>query len=176
MEEKNVIVEDCGYPTQSRPKDLRGKTPYKYDGKTPLPDELQERYIQRIIYNMGDRKKSYEEVYYPNTPDPNYSSRAPYRFFERKGFVTRYAHLMNTAVGSVGLDKKTLLLKAAHMMDKAVKGNKVRDFTALVDTVMKLQVDDSKYKALGKQQNTQLAPPTKEDLKPVQDLMDGLKA
>jgi len=172
MEEKNVIVEDCGNPILERSKDFRGKTPHKYDGTKPLPDPSQEEYIHRIIFNMGDRKKAYEEVYYPNTESPNYPVRAPYRYFERKGFMQRYKYLMDQAMYSTGLDKKTLLLKAAHMMERAVKGNKVRDFTSLVDTVLKLQVDDTKYKALAVKDTEKL--PSPEDLKPVKDLMESL--
>lgn len=172
MEVENVIIEDCGYPDRESPKSLRGKMPLKYDGKKPLPDPMQEEYIHRIIYNMGDRKKAYEEVYFPNTEAPNYSGRAPYRFFERKGFVKRYKYLMDQAMYSAGLDKKTLLLKTASMVDKAVKGNKVKDFTSLVDTVLKLQVDDNKYKVLGNGA-TQKAP-SEEDLKPVKELLESL--
>lgn len=172
MEVNNVIVEDCGYPILERSKDLRGKTPHKYDGTKPLPDPMQEEYIHKIIMHMGDRRKAYEEVFHPNVTAPNYAGRAPYRFFERKGFMQRYKYLMDQAMYSTGLDKKTLLLKAAHMMDKAVKGNKVRDFTSLVDTVLKLQVDDTKYKALAGKTQEQL--PSAADLKPVEDLMKSL--
>lgn len=167
--EGKIIVEDCGYPDSGRSKDLRGKTPHGYDGTKPLPDLLQEEYIHRIIFNMGDRRKSYEEVYFPNTEAPNYSGRAPYRFFERKGFLKRYKHLMNQAMYSSGLDKKTLLLKTANMLDKAVKGNKVRDFTNLVDTVLKLQVEENKTPL---PLNNPIK--TAEDLSPVKDLLASL--
>lgn len=169
--EGKIIIEDCGYPDSESPKSLRGKTPHQYDGTKPLPDLLQEEYIHRIIFNMGDRKKSYEEVYFPNTEAPNYSGRAPYRFFERKGFMKRYKYLMDQAMYTSGLDKKTLLLKTASMMDKAIKGNKVRDFTSLVDTVLKLQVDENKYKVLG---HGAKEPPTREDLTPVKELLESL--
>lgn len=169
--EKEIVIEDCGYPDSGSPKSLRGKTPYKYDGRKPLPDPLQEEYIHRIIFNMGDRKKSYEEVYFPHTSEPRYTSSAPYKFFERKGFIKRYKFLMDRAMYTAGLDKQTILLKTASMLEKAVKSNKVRDFTSLVDTVLKLQVDDNKYKALGN--NTPVAP-SREDLKPVEDLLKEL--
>ncbi len=170
--EKEIVIEDCGYPDSESPKSLRGKTPHKYDGTTALPDVSQEEYIHRIIFNMGDRRKAYEEVYFPMTTEPKYSARAPYRFFERKGFVKRYKYLMDQAMYSAGLDKKTILLKTASMLDKAVKNNKVRDFTNLVDTVLKLQVEDNKYKVLG--DNTNKPAPSKEDLKPVKDLLESL--
>ena len=171
MEVKDVVVEDLGNPTHASSKGLRGKLPSKYDGTKPLPDPLQEEYIQRIIYNMGDRKKAYEQVFYPNVDSPKYSARAPYRFFERKGFMLRYNYLMSQAMYSAGLDKKTLLLKTANMLDKAVKGNKVKDFTSLVDTVLKLKVDDSgNHKALG----SQVQIPSNADLKPVEDLLEDL--
>ncbi len=121
---------------------------------------------------MGDRKKAYEEVYFPNVSAPNYSGRAPYRFFERKGLTKRYKFLMNQAMYTSGLDKKTLLLKTASMVDKAVQSNKVRDFTALVDTVLKLQVEDKNYRALA--DNTNKPAPSREDLKPVEDLLKSL--
>lgn len=168
---KNVIVEDGGDPALETPKSLRGKTPYKYDGTKPLTDPLQEEYIHKIIFNMGDRKKAYEEVYFPNTSAPNYSGRAPYRFFERKGFLLRYNYLMDQAKLGAGIDKKSLLLKAGSMVDKAVKGNKVRDFTALVDTILKLDVDSGKYKA---QAPKQQAIPSYADLTPVTDLLNEL--
>ena len=172
MEEKKVVVEDCGYPDSESPKSLRGKTPYKYDGKTSLPDARQEEYINRIIYNMGDHKKAYEEVYFPNVNAPNYSGSAPYRFFERKGFIRRYKFLMDRAMYSVGLDKKTLLLKTAQMIEAAVQANKAKEFTSLVDTVLKLQVDETKYRAL--QPPTAYVAPSREDLAPVKELLDSL--
>lgn len=169
--EKNVTEGGINLISES-PKSLRGKIPYKYDGSKPLPDPLQEEYIHRIIHNMGDRKKAYEEAYFPLQDSPNYSARAPYRFFERKGFVKRYKYLMDQSMYGAGLDKKTLLLKTAAMLEKAVKGNKVRDFTSLVDTVLKLQVEDSKYKVLA--DNTMREAPSEDDLKPVKDLMQEL--
>lgn len=171
--EVEQIIEDCGYPTQERSKDLRGKLPHKYNGSKPLPDPLQEEYIHRIIYNMGDRKKAYEQVYFPNISEPKYSARAPYRFFERKGFMKRYKYLMDQSMVTAGLDKETMLLKTASLMEKAVKGNKVRDFTSLVDTVLKLQVDEGKYKALGAPSKTEEIP-SHADLKPVEDLLRSL--
>ena len=169
MEVKNEIL-DSGEYTDVKPKSLTGKMPAKYDGTKPHPDPMQEEYIHRIIYNMGDRKKAYEEVYFPNKSAPNYSGRAPYRFFERKGFVKRYKYLMDQAMYSAGLDKKTLLLKTAAMLEKAVTGNKVRDFTNLVDTVLKLQVEDNKYKI----NPTQHAITQQADLTPVKELMESL--
>lgn len=169
MEVNNEIM-DSGEFTDVKPKSLTGKTPYHYDGTKPLPDQLQEEYIHRIIFNMGDRKKAYEEVYHPNKEAPNYSGRAPYRFFERKGFVKRYTYLMNQAMYSAGLDKKTLLLKTAAMLEKALEGNKVRDFTTLVDTVLKLQVDENKYKITANQNVIE----QKTDLTPVKELMESL--
>ena len=172
MKKVEQIVEDCGDPIPRKsPKSLRGKTPRDYDGTKPLADPLQEEYIHRIIYNMGDRKKAYREVYYPNNPEYDFPIRAPYKLFERKGFMKRYKYLMDQAMYTSGLDKKTLLLKSASMLEKAVASNKVRDFTSLVDTVLKLQVDSSKYKALGQ---GALKAPSKEDLKPVEDLLKGL--
>lgn len=172
QEMENVIVEDCGYPTQSRSKDLRGKASPKYTGKDELPDQLQEQYIHRIIYHMGNRKKAYEEVWYPDVENPKYPARAPYRFFERKGFMLRYNYLTTQAVNNAGLDKNSLLLKASQLIDKSVKSNKVRDFTALVDTILKLKADPSKvYDAQPKYK--QLAP-TAEDLAPVRELLEGL--
>lgn len=170
--ENEIIIEDCGYPASESPKSLRGKLAHNYDGTKPLPDPRQEEYIHRIIYNMGDRKKAYKEVFFPNMVEHDYPPRAPYRFFERKGFVKRYKYLMNQAMYSSGIDKKTLLLKTAAMIDKAVKGNKVRDFTNLVDTILKLEVEDNKYKALG--DNSKKKAPSKEDLKPVKDLLESL--
>lgn len=168
--EVKTTIQDTGEYTEVRPKSLTGKMPYKYDGTSPHPDPMQEEYIHRIIYNMGDRIKSYEEVFHPNTNAPNYSGRAPYRFFERKGFVKRYNYLMDQAMLSAGIDKKTLLLKTAAMLETAVKGNKVRDFTTLIDTVLKLQVDDTKYKMVLEKTYTQ----NQVDITPVNELMESL--
>lgn len=170
MEVKEGTILDSGEPKIARSKDLRGRAKPSYDGTSPLPDPLQEEYIHKLIYYMGDRKRAYEEVYFPNTDAPNYSAKAPYRFFERKGFMKRYNYLMNNAMYSAGLDRKTLLLKAAAMLEKAVTGNKVRDFTALVDTITKLQVDENKYK-IGPQVK---AIPAQTDLAPVKELMESL--
>jgi len=168
---KKVIVEDCGYPTRERSKDLRGKLPHNYDGSKELPDPLQEEYIHRIIFNMGDRKKAYEEAFFPMIENPNYPAKAPYRYFERKGFVKRYNYLMTNALFSAGLDKKTLLLKTAALIERSVKSNKVRDFTSLVDTVLKLQVDENKYKVLAQPEQRKVS---EDDLAPVKALMESL--
>jgi hypothetical protein len=165
-----VEILNSGEDTDVRPKSLTGKTPYHYDGTTPLPDQLQEEYIHRIIFHMGDRKRAYEEVYHPNKEAPNYSGRAPYRFFERKGFIKRYKYLMDNAMLSAGLDKKTLLLKTASMLEKAMLSNKVRDFTALVDTVLKLQEEENKYKIKAKP----IEITTQTDLAPIRELMESL--
>ena len=169
--ETEAIVEDCGYPDQARPKDLRGKIPYHYKGDIPLVDPKQEEYIANIIRYMGDRRKAYEETYFHNIVDPHYPERAPWRYFERKGFLLRYNYLMTNATNGIGIDKHTLLMKAASLVDKAVAGNKVKDFTSLVDTILKLQVDTSKYTAIG---NSAPVIPTKDDLKQVRELMESL--
>lgn len=165
-----VEVQNSGKISDVGRKSLTGKMPSSYDGTKPLPDPMQEEYIHKIIFHMGDRKKAYEEVFHPNTSAPNYSGRAPYRFFERKGFVKRYKYLMEQAMFSAGLDKKTLLLKTAAMLEKAVASNKVRDFTTLVDTVLKLQVDENKYAISAPKKVV----PTEEDLAPVKELMESL--
>lgn len=170
-EEEDVIVEDCGYPDRNVPMDMRGKTPFNYKGDKPLADPRQEEYIHNIVRFMGDRRKAYEVTYYPNIVSPQYSPRTPWRFFERKGFLLRYNYVMNEALHGIGLDKSTLLVKAAGMIDKAVQGNKVKDFTSLVDTVLKLQVDASKYTAINQ---SALVSPSKDDLKQVKELMESL--
>ena len=168
--EVEMKIKDSGKISDVGRKSLTGKMPRNYDGTTPHPDPMQEEYIHKIIFHMGDRIKAYEEVFHPNTSAPNYSGKAPYRFFQRKGFVKRYNYLMDQAMYSAGLDKKTLLLKTAAMLEKAMKGNKVRDFTSLVDTVLKLQVDENKYKI---HQSNRIAP-SEEDLAPVKELMESL--
>lgn len=173
--EVEQIIEDCGYPAQERSNDLRGKLPHNYNGSKPLPDPVQEEYINRIIFNMGDRKKAYEETFFPNNPSPKYSAKAPYRYFERKGFMKRYKYLMDQAQVTAGLDKETMLLKTASLIDRAVKGNRVKDFTSLVDTVLKLQVDESKYKALAPSQKNEEIPHTA-DLGRVKDLLKDLNS
>lgn len=165
-----VEVQDSGIEPKIGPKSLTGRMPKNYDGTTPHPDPMQEEYINRIIYNMGNRVKSYEEVYRPDTNAPNYSSKAAYKFFERKGFLKRYNFLMNQAMYAAGIDKKTLLLKTAALIEDAVEKKKVKDFTNLVDTVLKLQTNENKYRALNQERsvNPQI------DLKPIQDLMESL--
>jgi len=142
-----------------------------YHGEHPLPDPMQEEYVQKIIFYMGDRIRAYEEVYHPDTTKINYTGKPAYKFFERKNFVKRYQYLTNLAMLSAGIDRKTLLLKAATMVDKAVKNQKVREFTQLVDTILKLQNANPKNMIETKPMAAEVV-----DLAPVKELLADLSS
>ncbi len=163
--EINATIQDTG--------ERNGASAYhikkNYDGSTPLPDDKQEEYIHRIIFNLGNRKKSYEEVYYPKVVNPQYGASMPYRFFERKGFQKRYQFLMKQALFSAGIDHRTLLLKSATLIDEAIKNKDINGFSTMVTTILKLESPQAERATQKK------IPVTKEDLAPVRDLLESLK-
>lgn len=143
-EEIKAVLEDSPItPNSDGPKTVSKSASYhikkNYDGKTELPDPKQEEYIYRIIANLGNRVKAYNETYYPGVEKPSYSPNMPYRFFERKGFQLRYQYLMQQAMFSAGLDRRSLLLKASTLVDESLKKKSVRDFSTMVDTILKLE-------------------------------------
>lgn len=167
--EINATIEEVEETTPKKiGKDMRGKR--NYDGSTPLLDPQQEEYINKILFYLGDRLRAYEEVYQPDTTARLYTGKPAYKFFERKNFVKRYQYLTNVAMLSAGLDRKTLLLKAATMVDKSVKSHKVREFTQLVDTILKLQSANPKNMP----EQIKVITAEKVDLAPVKELLEEL--
>lgn len=171
--EINATIQDVDAeaPTKAM-SSFRGQKAQKYDGTTALPDQKQEDYIHRIIYHLGNRKKAFEEIYYPQIENPNYQPSMPYRFFERKGFQKRYNYLMKQAMFSAGIDHRTLLMKAATLVDNAIAKKNVRDFATMVDTILKLEAPMTARREEWVEKKPKT---TQADLAPIKELLEELK-
>lgn len=110
-----------------------------YDPMEPLQDTANELLAHELIKCRGNKAQAYRNIFNDGQPLERKKANAPYLRFAGNKIKARYSYLLDQYLDGVGLDSKSLLMKSAKLVDKAVKDNDITGFSQMVNTIMKLK-------------------------------------